>query len=777
EHSASDYPLSFAQDRIWFLNELEESPTNYNIVQALSITGQMDRDRFERAFLKLIARHESLRTTFQERQGQPRQIIHAPPATLNIEHRTIREPADIESLVSNRALLEEIKKEASLPFDLSKGPLIRLRWIDFQDDNPDHTSVLIISLHHIIADGWSMGVMVTDLQSLYDGDDGQESPALKDPRIQCADHAAWQREQHQSGRWQSHLNYWQETLSGVPRVMDFPFDRPRHLEATNAGSEVRFKCSKKTSMALKELSRKRGASLFMTLQTAFATFLNRITGQSDLVIGNPIANRGSRDVETLIGCFINLLPIRIQIAPNQTFFQLLDSVKESCLEAYDHQDAPFEVIINELGVERNLAIDPLVQVAFTFQNLSDEEFTASGAGFRLIHFPSKTAKFDLELEMFESDQALVGRLEFRKDLLNEDTVQHWVDCFEKLLETIALNPKGALHSYPLLSIDTETQIQRSLTGLEANDERESFIEKIDRIASKHPQRIAAQDSTGSITYQELIESSKRIAASLQSMGVGTDAVVALLIDRSTPYLAAMIGTLRAGAAFLPMDAAHPIARMKQVLVESKARVLLTGIENWEKGEEVFLAVGPAIQITPFSEANSCLSLHSHSQNFKPANAGDLAYIIYTSGSTGTPKGAMVEHGGMLNHLAAKIEDLGLTEADVISQNASQCFDISIWQFLTLLLVGGKIRIYEDDIAHDPSRLFIDIARDQITVLEIVPSVLRVFLNEVDRTQQRPPLPLLRWMIPTGEAFPMDQAKDWFSLYPNIPAVNAYGPSE
>ena len=779
------WPLSFAQERLWFLDQWEKESTAYLLTFAWRASGRVRLQALESSFREIIQRHEILRTTFHQRDGRPYQKIHA-ACPFDVELVDLSgTPEEARDQVLRERILE-VSKQA---LDLTQLPLLRARWFRLEapeasnhGDQAEIQGVLLVSLHHLLADGWSVGILAGELSALYGsfavGDIYRPPAPLP---VQYRDFAVWQRQWLQEAPQQQQLEYWRHRLEGVAPLLDLPTDHARRSNQGDRGGEEWFEIEPGLVAELKNLSRRLGATLFMTLQAAFAMLLARLSGQKDLVLGCPIANRQRREIEPLIGCFVNMLPLRLDLSGRASFVDLLAHVRECNLEAYGHQDVPFEWLVDQLHLDRDSGVSPLVQVLFTFQNAPVQDWPLTGATLAPVSLGAPTAKHDLELEMSETSQGLAGRFEYRSELFEPSTVKRWAGYFKTLLLRLTEDPRRSLGAYPLMAAAEMDQIlgEWNQTAREYPLDK-TFAELFQRQAEATPERFAGEDRRGQLTYRELSDRADRVAVYLAGRQAGLDTVVGLLLDRSLDFLCLMLGVLKSGAAYLPLDPRHPKDRWAQVLSQSGCRLViaedpflgsLLETMGWaeEHGGGAVVRVDEALG-TGLGVGTGSLS--------RPQDPQALAYLIFTSGSTGVPKGAMVEQRGMLNHLLAKIDELELTDSDVVAQNASQCFDISVWQFLAALLVGGKVRIIEDSVAHDPPSLFQAAHDHGVTVLEVVPSVLQVHLEELE-TGRNPGafLASLRWLVPTGEALPPKLAQAWFRHYPRIPLINAYGPTE
>ncbi len=768
-------PLSFAQQRLWFLDQLEPGSAFYNVPTALRLTGSLDAAVLAQALSEVVRRHESLRTTFAEADGQPVQLIH-PPSALALPVEDLGHLDETEREAQAQQLATE---EAQQPFDLAAGPLLRVRLLRLSDEQ----HILLFTMHHIISDGWSMGVLIREVTGLYEAYLKGEASPLAELSIQYADFAVWQREWMSGEVLERELNYWRQQLAGAPPVLELPTDRPRPPVQSIAGARHAFLLPGELSEALRRLSREEGVTLFMTLLAAWQALLSRYSGQGEVVVGSPIAGRNRAEVEPLIGFFVNTLALRTELSGDPSFGELLRRVREVCLGAYAHQDVPFERLVEELQPERSLSHTPLFQALFTLQNHSGGALALPGLSLEALEVEDETAKFDLSLYVTDEPEQQAATIVYNSNLFDAETIGRMAGHFEQLLRAATSDRGQKVLELPLLTVAERRQL---LT--EFNDTHRAlpldkcvhqlFEEQVERT----PGAVAAVYGGQSVTYDELNARANRLARHLVDLGVGSESLVALLARRSIDFLTAMLAVFKAGGAYLPLDPAHPPRRLGQVLSRSGSELILAADEFDETLARVFAEGHFEAEASqpPVVGLEDLLARAHGSENLPARNVpGNLAYVIYTSGSTGMPKGAMLEQRGMCNHLWAKVETLGVTGADVVAQTATQCFDVSVWQMLTALLAGGRTYIADEELALDSIGQLRMIAEQGITILEIVPSQLRVMVDGV-RTMppaERPDLSPLRWLIVNGEPLLPELCRQWFDLYPATPLINAYGPTE
>ncbi len=770
-----DLPLSFSQERVWFFTQLEPESPAYNMPTAVRLEGALDAAVLDASLGEILARHESLRTTFHLAGEQPVQRI-APP-------RPFRFPqVDLSGLPADRREAEAQRLaggEGRRPFDLARGPLLRGTLLRLSRE--DH--VLLFNMHHIVADGWSIGLMLRELAALYPACSARRPSPLPPLPVQYADFAVWQREWLRGDVLSSLLARSRERLEGAPLTLELPSDRP-HLpmpSGRGGGRSAAVPASRLDAMVA--LSRREGVTLYMSLLAVFGTLLHRYTGREDLLVGTHVAGRNRSETENLIGFFINELVLRADLSGDPPFLRLLPRIRETALDAYAAEDLPFDRLVEELQPERDLARPPVFQVLFVLQNIegaSLDSLELPGLALRTFQPGASPTTLDLTIEAAETDSGLHLTSRYNADLFDPATIDRLLGHFAALLEAASMAPETRLARLPLL-----TEVERQQLVQEWNDSATAFpgngatfAQLFTAMAAARPGEVAAICGTERLTYGELDERAERLARILSADGAGTDAVVALLADRSLEFLTAVLGAFKAGAAYLPLDPRQPRQGWTRLLADSGARLALAGRRHVPALAEA-LGDLPAAARPPLLVLEEVLAAADPGAALlAPPEPGDLAYVIYTSGSTGVPKGSMITHRGMLNHLWAKVSALGLCETDVVAQTASQCFDISVWQLLAALLTGGRVEIFPDEVAHHPASLFAEVERRHVTVLETVPSLLRLALEELGaQGDSRPPLAHLRWMIPTGEALPPELCRRWLQLYPAVPLLNAYGPTE
>lgn len=765
-------PLSFAQQRLWFLDQLESGSFAYNVSTAVRMNGPFNVSAMEQTLTEIARRHEVLRTTFPVSNGQPVQVIAPPqPVKLEVVELTHLPESDRDPEAQRLAV-----EEAHRPFNLATGPLMRGTLLRLGAE--DHA--ILFTLHHIVTDGWSMGVLVREAAALYEAYSNSEPSPLTELPIQYADFASWQHEGLQTDVLNEQLAYWRKQLEGPPAMLELPSDFPRPAVQSSRGAHHSFLLSKDLREAVELLSQHEGATPFMLLLAAFKTLLSRYSGQTDICVGSVIAGRTRLELEDLIGLFVNTLVLRTDCSGDPTFRELLHRVRDTALGAQSNQDVPFEKLVEDLQPERELNRQPLFQVLFALHNAPEGALELSDLSLSPMTVERNRAQFDLSLELWPGEEGLIGSLEYSTDLFAPATVTRLANHFQTLLRGIIANPDATISSLPLL-----TESERRHLLVELNDATvelpldECFQQRFEEQVEKTPEAVAVVCDGRQISYAELNRRANKLARLLIKQGIGRDCLVALLADRGIDYLVTIIGVLKAGGAYLPLDPGHPASRLAHVLEQSETRLVLVADQFVSVLDETLknISQAPRPVVLQLDE----LLLQEVPDENVPARGtpDDLSYVMYTSGSTGKPKGVMIEQRGMLNHLYAKVLDLKLTAADTVVQNASQSFDISVWQFLAALLVGGRVCIVSDEVAHDPAALVAAVERNRVTVFETVPSMLRMMLDEIEAAvdTKRPQFKSLRWLISNAEALPPKLCRRWFALYPDITMLNTWGATE
>jgi amino acid adenylation domain-containing protein/non-ribosomal peptide synthase protein (TIGR01720 family) len=745
-------PLSFAQQRLWFLDQLEPGSPLYNLAAAIWLDGPLDVGALERSFSEILRRHEVLRTTISASAGGPVQVIApAMPLVLSTVDLGGLAPAERET-----EALRLAREEARKPFELARGPLLRavLLKLDAQ------AHLLVVAVHHIVFDGWSMSVMIRELSALYTSFSKGQLPALPELPIQYADYAGWQRGWLQGQALENQLAWWRRQLEGASRALELPTDHPRPPTQSFRGATLPVRLSRELSEALEALSQREGVTPFMTLLAAFQTLLHRYSGQDDISVGSPIAGRDRAALEGLIGFFVNTLVHRTRLSGNPTFRELLGRVKEAALGAYAHQDLPFEKLVEELNPERDLSRSPLFQVRFTYRTDPLPELKLPGLAVRALELESLTSKFDLGLTLMETADGFTGTLEYSTDLFEAPTLARMMEHLRTLLEAIVVDPGQRLSELPLLSPEERQRVLVEWNATKAELPREACAHRLfEAQAARTPQALAVAFGEDVLTYAELDRRANRLAHHLRSLGVGPETRVGLCLERSLEVPVAMLAILKAGGAFVPLDPAYPPARLAFLLADAGIPLLVTQ-------ERLADELPTSAQLVCLDAEAEALARLPDSAPASATTGESLAYVIYTSGSTGTPKGALLAHRGLCNTALAAASAQRFRSDSRILQFASLTFDASVWEVFSALLSGACLVLApREELPPDvPLRTLLE--KQAITAATLTPSVLAQLSEEG--------LPKLESIVSAGEALPPAVARRWSK---GRTLLNAYGPTE
>jgi amino acid adenylation domain-containing protein len=763
-------PLSYAQERLWFLAQLDPGSPAYNIPIALRLTGDLAVGALDAALAALLRRHEALRTTFRQVAGQPVQEVAAVEAwSLPL--------IDLTALPAAARQAEQARvtsREAERPFDLTRGPL--LRGLLLRTDNAEKTEnaehILCLTFHHIAADGWSLGVLVRDVSAVYGALVAGHPPALAELPVQYPDFAVWQRRWLAGGEMDRQLAYWREALAGAPAALELPVDRPRPNTQSFRGARRSRRLPRAVSEALQAAAQKSGATRFMALFAGVAALLSRAAGQSDVVLGTPIANRNRPEVEGLIGFFANTLPLRTQVSGDLSFRGLLGRVREAALEAYAHQDVPFERLVEELKIDRTPGRPPLIQSLVGVWDEPLADLGLPGVAAASLDLQTRSAKLDLTLRFSEAseegvEEGLGMQAEYSTDLFDSTTIERLLDHLGRLLAVAAADPGRRLDELPLAGESEMHQLLCEWNDTAYPAAQGTLHGLLARQAERTPDAAAVEAGGERLTFRELDERANRLAWALRRQGVGRESRVGVFLPRSLDAVAAIFGVLKAGAAFVPLDPNAPPARLGAILGEAGVAVVLT--------QESLRAALPAGRF-----ATLCLDTQaaeiaaSRAPEEEEEIAGSLAYVLYTSGSTGRPKGVMVEHRSVV-HLLAALSETVYAEAGGplrVSLNAPLVFDASVKQWVQIL-AGHTLVVVPEEVRADATRLLAFLRASRMQVLDCTPSQLSYLVGAGLLTE---PGSLERVLV-GGEELPRAL---WSALAagPDRPVFfNVYGPTE
>ncbi len=756
-----DPPLSFAQQRLWFLDQLQPDSPFYNIPMPLHLRGPLKLDVLEASLNEIVRRHEALRTTFHMVAEQPVQVI-TPTLQLPLPVVDLRTWPAAERM---EEALRRANQDALTPFDLQTGPLLRASVLQMGDE--EH--VLLLTLHHVVADGWSLGIFNRELMQLYSAfARGQQSP-LPALTLQYADFAVWQREWLQGSRFAEIRQYWKERLSGAP-MLELPTDHPRPTIKSFQGAVHLFQFSRKLTDRLNSFNRREGVTMFMTLLTAFLILLRRYCRQEDLVVGTPIANRTRVELEPLIGVFINMLALRTQVSGQASVREVVQQVREMALGAYARQDMPFEQLVEMVQPERALSQEPLFQVMFVLQNApGSTELKFDDVTLQPLEIESRTAKFDLTLTFEEDEQELGGFLEYNVDLFEAATIQRMARHLQIVLESMIATPELPVARLPLLTLTEQQQWIESNATTVAYSQPHLLHQLFEAQVVRSPQALALLSDGESLSYQQLNTRANQLAHHLRSLGVGPEVAVGVCLPAGAEAAVALLAILKAGGVYVPLDPFWPSSRRTQVLAQSHLCVLLTHqplLELWE-GLAAFQTL-----LLCLEHLQAALADLPTSNPAVALNPDHLAYSLYTSGSTGQPKGVLVSHRAICNRVLWSQQHIPLTAADRLLQLASWSFDIALWELFGPWLVGALVIVPRPGTAADPRALLSLILQRQVTVVHLVPSLLLVLLEEREISACRS----LRSLLCGGEAL---AAETLVRLQDSLPIAvqHFYGPTE
>jgi amino acid adenylation domain-containing protein len=757
--------LSYAQQRLWLVDQLKGGRAAHNIGRAITISGELRTEALERAIHELARRHEALRTRFEAVDGEPFQVVE----------EEARLPLALEKIQADGAgsglarAIRRAEAESDEIFDLGKAPLLRATLMELSPE--EH--VLTLVAHQLISDGRSMEILARDLCQLYEAFEAGQEPPPRTPGARYADYAASQRSRLANGDFEGQLEYWKTQLDGAAAAaLDLATKRSKPEEANGRARREELTIGRELSGRIRRLAREEGASLFTALLGAYTTLLHRYSGQEEVVVGTPVANRDLAGTGESVGLFENTLALRADLKGKPSFRELIRRGRDAAREAFANQDAPFEKVVEAMRPERSSSLTPLTPARFALRCSPREPQTLKNAKLNHRALGSEAANFELNMTIVDTAAELNVGLEYDRDLYEEGAVKRMLGHFGRLLESIAADPDKKIGE---LAVMTDREVRAA--GEWNSTDREyprgsSFPELFERQVARTPGAVAVAHGETGLTYRELNERANQLAHYLKARGVGSESLVAVIMERSAQMLVSILACFKAGAAYVPVDPNYPGQRVRTIVEESGAAAVISSEENrwgvsgacrwiWLEGEKEALEALPADNPSTVTD---------------PRN---LAYVIYTSGSTGKPKGVLVEQRGMINHLYVKIEELGLSGNDRIAQTASQCFDISVWQFLAGLLVGGRIEIVGDAEARDPLKLLREVEARGVSVLETVPAMLRGMIDSLEEDVDARGLGLtgLRWLVATGEALEAELCRKWMRLRSGAKLLNAYGPTE
>ena len=751
-------PLSFAQLQMWVIDQLTPGNPAYNLPNAFRVRGALNVKALEDAFNAIVVRHEALRTTFTVDDGEPAQRIHQDVRirfdVTSLEHLPVEErDAEAQALAST---------ESCRPFDLARPPLARVSV--FRLSAAEH--VVLITLHHIIADGLSIALLLDELDKLYRGAVSGTAAQLAPLAAQYPDYSAWQRRTDPDGpAYDKQVEYWRAKLGGTLPVMELPADKPRPPFQSFRGSNVFFSISPELTRELRAVGTRDGCTFFMTVLSAFQVLLHRYSGASDIVVGTPVAVRTAREVEPLIGNFLNMAALRGDLSGNPTFRELLARTRATTLDAFSNGDVPFEVLIRRLRFERDPQRNPVFQVLL--QVLPTRIPPIGGLDTSPFHFDLKYAQFDLSLHLYEDNGGYHGRLEYCVDLFEPETIRRIAGSFDELLRAIARNPEHRISSLSVLSPADRQRVLYEWNDTHAQYPPDARVHTlVETQARRTPDAIALEFEGQELTYAQFNARANQLARALRAHGVGPDVTVGVLAERSFEMFVSQLAVLKAGGAFVPLDPSYPAARIRHVLDDARPKTVLAQLHLVDRLPDDVTPVLLDPGWNAFADESA--------DDLEPVGTpDDLAYVIFTSGSTGKPKGAMNTHRGVCNRLLWGQRQYGLRGSDRVLQKTPFSFDVSVWEIFWPLVTGARLVIATPESHKDSAYLVQCVRERMITTMHFVPSMLRVFLDEDGAAGCRS----LKRVMCSGEALSRDVQDRFFALLPGVELHNLYGPAE
>jgi amino acid adenylation domain-containing protein len=758
---ATDFhPLSFGQRQLWFIHQLAPDTPAYNIPIAIKLKGCVNVTALTQSLNEIIRRHEVLRTNFALKEGEPVQVIKQ-AATLSLSIEDLRELSESDRIKEAQRLATDI---ATQPFDLScqlllRGLLLRLADKEYR---------LLLTLHHIVSDAWSIGVFIRELAALYEAfDRGKPSPLPKLP-IQYVDFAYWQRQTLQGERIQSLLAYWKQQLGGKLPVLNLPTDRPRSPLQTFRGGQTTLVLPHTLTAALKNLSHQEGVTLFMTLLAAFKTLLYRYTGQTDILVGSPIASRNRAEIESLIGFFVNVLVLRTDLSSEPSFRELLRRVRQVALDAYVNQDLPFEKLVEELHPERDLSYNPLFQVMFVLQNVPIPTPKLSDISITCQEGYNGTAKFDLTVFMQDTEEGLVATVEYNTDLFHTDTINRMLGHFSTLLDGIVANPDNAIGNLPLLTASEKQQLIVEFNNTKTDFPSDKCLHQLfEAQVERTPDAVAVVFENEQLTYHQLNQRVNQLAYYLQKLGVQPEVPVGICVERSITMLIGLLGILKAGGVYVPLDPAYPQERLAFMLEDAQAPILLTQkhlVESLPKH---------TANVVCLDQDWQAIAQESRENPVNSVIADNLAYVIYTSGSTGKPKGTLIHHRGLVNYLAWCSQAYKVYQGEGAPVHSSMSFDMTITGLFSPLLVGNKVELLPENKGIETLAQTLR-NKSNYSLVKITPAQLALLSQQLSSTEAKGKT---NAFIIGGENLLTDSITFWQNFAPDTILVNEYGPTE
>ncbi|MBW4498234.1 MAG: amino acid adenylation domain-containing protein [Scytonema hyalinum WJT4-NPBG1] len=761
-------PLSFAQQRLWFLAQLETNNSAYHITKTLQLQGDLNVAVLQQSLDAIVAHHEALRTNFLAPDGKGVQVI-SEPRSVELQVIDLKDCPPSQRTTQIQQLLQD---EAQRPFNLTSDLMLRGSLLVLSPQ--EH--ILLLVMHHIAADRWSMSILFEQLATLYQAFLNAKPNPLPEQPIQYADFAVWQRQWLSGEVLEKQLKYWKQQLVGANPVLELPADRPRPPVQTYQGAKQSFIIPESLSQALSTLSQQEGVTLYMTLLAAFQLQLYRYTGQQDILVGSPIAGRNLSELEDLIGFFVNTLVLRTDMAGNPSFRELLQRVRNVSMSAYAYQDLPIDKLIDELQPERSLSYHPLFQVMFVLQNTPKQTFELPGLTLTPYDWDNVTCRFDLTLSITETEQGLQGLWEYNTDLFDACTISRMSGHFQTLLSGIVAKTEQQISELPLLTANERHQLLYEWNDTDADYAEDKCIHELFEQLVRTPDAVALMYEEQQLTYRQLNALANQLAHYLRTLGVGSEVLVGIFVERSLEMVVGLLAILKAGGAYVPLDPSYPKERLAFMLQNSQPLVLLT--------QEFLITELPehTAQVVCFDRDWQFIAQHSEENLNQTATAANLAYVIYTSGSTGKPKAVQVTHANLCHYAQAMGRALGITAEDVYMHTASIAFSSSVRQLMVPLAAGATVKIATSEQRKDPRALFAGIKKYDVTVVDTIPSYWRNCIHTLAGLEQQTRQALLdnklRLIVTTGEPLLSDIPPQWtFGFQHGAQLINMYGQTE
>ena len=758
--SLTVFPASFAQQRLWFLDQLDPETAAYNLSRAFRIVGPLDVNNLTRAFDKVVERHAALRTVFDSVEGKGQQIVLS---ELNVEIPIV-DLAEFPRSERESEALRIAAEEARKPFDLREGPLIRLVLVRLEPE----THFLLLTMHHIITDGWSISLLFREVTKSYVAIANNQTPDLPDLPLQYTEYAHWQRENMSGEVLNAEIEFWKRKLAGAQPVLDLTTDHPRPPKQTWNGASQQFTLDAATLAKLKSLAQKEGSTLFMVAMALFQALLWRYTHQQSILVGTPIAGRNDVDIENIIGLFVNTLIFRGDFTADLTFRDFIRQVRSFALEAYAHQDLPFEKLVEELVPQRSLDTHPLFQVMFIFQNIPKQVFEISGLSIKEMNFETGIAKFDLSAEVWE-DTEFHCQFEYNTDLFEHSTVRRMLGHFERLIQAALESPDLPFAQLPIMSAEEREQVLVEWNRTAAGYPKDlSLPRAFERQVERSPDATALLFAGNKWSYGQLNNEANRLAHRLIEKGVGPHSLVGVFLERSPEMVMALLGVLKTGAAYVPLDPAYPVERLRFLIQDASLSSLVTHSSLKDR-------VPDNVQNIVVCDTGDRFSKQPTTNPSISVASDQPAYVIYTSGSTGNPKGVEGTHRASMNRFSWMWRTYPFGAGEICCQKTNLGFVDSIWEIFGPLLAGIPNVIIPQETARDPEEMLQLLAREHVTRIVLVPSLLRTLLDRAPNLEDR--VPDVKLWTCSGEVLSADLARRFREAFPNATLLNIYGSSE